>query len=197
MLGYKDLQLAAVLFAAALSIGCRSERSERPTVEAFGQRWQVLGGVWEPKDGGLVGRAGVVQTDGSFRDGVIDVDVELLSGPADHDLGVAFRYSATNGDTAKGNGYGFNFTFSKAFRLVRGQEGQYITLVPSPPVVPGLADRVNHVRVAMKGSAFEISVNNQPSVQFQDATFPLGAISFWVDSQSQRVRFSNFRFTQL
>lgn len=191
----REIGLGCAAVWMALALGCRADRADR--VEAFGQSWRVLGGVWEPKDGGLVGRAGVVETTSSFRDGVIDVDVELLSGPADHDLGVAFRYAATGGDTAKGNGYGFNFTFTKAFRLVRGQEGQYVTLTPNPAVVPGLADRVNHVRITMKGQAFEISVNNQPPARFQDPTFASGAISFWVDSQSQRIRFSGFRFTPL
>jgi hypothetical protein len=191
---------AALLLIATAALGCGAKgtaRPERQVFQAFGHEWQVLGGVWEPRDGGVVGQGGVLQSIDAFGNGVIDVDVELLEGPPDRDLGVGFRYGAAGGDMNKGSGYGFNFNFNRAQRLVKGQLGQWSTLAATPEIVPGLADRLNHVRVVMKGADFELSVNGQAPVHFTDAMTPVGTISFWVEGLAQRVRFANFKFTLL
>ena len=196
----KSGRRAALFLIAAAALGCGSKgkgRAERQVVQAFGHEWTVLGGVWEPQgSGAIVGQGGVLQSIDAFGDGVIDVDVELISGPPDRDTGVAFRYGAAGGDMNRGSGYGFNFNFARAQRLVKGQQGQWSTIVATPPVVPGLADKLNHVHVVMKGAELEVSVNGQAPARFTDTMTPVGTVSFWVEGLAQRVRFANFKFTR-
>lgn len=186
-------------FAAALAVsGCPSSSSSSKELDASGQRWEVLGGSWKVVDGGaLVGSGGHVQTKEAFGDGTIELDVELMTGPAGRTLGVAWRYDAEGGDVTKGSGYAANITpGTNQYNVFRGDKGNwqpvnpaFTTFQPSPAIDP----KRNHIVIRAQGASHTIEVNGTPLASFNDARLAKGRLNFWVESSANEVKFSNIR----
>jgi hypothetical protein len=187
--------------AALAASGCPSSSSSSKELEASGQRWEVLGGSWKVVDGGgLVGSGGHVQTQESFVDGTIELDVELMTGPPGRTMGVAWRYDAEGGDVAKGSGYAANIMpGTNQYNVFRGDKGKwypvnpaFTTFQPSPAIDPTR----NHITIRARGASHTIEVNGKPLSTFNDATLAKGRLNFYVESPANEVKFSNIRVTK-
>lgn len=49
----------------------------------------------------------------------------------------------------------------------------------------------------MVGGSFDVEINGKPFHHFDDATYANGAIVFWSDSTSNRMKLSNVTFTKI
>jgi hypothetical protein len=198
MLPARSLGLAPFFAALALASCSKSAPTTtgRPQLQAGGVTWQVLGGTWAKDGDALVGTGGHIQTVADFTDGTVEISVEETE-PSDQTIGIGFRYSFANNDPTHSTGYGLHFS-KRGFNVFRGANNYWQPVnpelrgfVPSSSINPTR----NRFVLRMSGTSFQIDANGDSLFIFTDTTHPHGHVDLWVESQTQKVRFSNIRMT--
>lgn len=192
--------LSLIVLLSALHASCtRGELQKRQELAASGLKWEVISGVWEAKDNGLIGSGGTLWSAQDLEDAIVELEVEFLHVPGDRTVGIGFHSSGTNGNPLKGNGYGFNFTAGNRYNIFKGVNHDWRPINPAfkefQPL-PALTKKKNQIRIEMKGNRYSISVNGQLVANFEDSTHPKGRLSFWVESTMWEVKFSNIKITK-
>jgi hypothetical protein len=167
-------------------------KAGRPTLEASGVTWRVMGGSWKKEGDALVGSAGHLQSSAPLSDGTIELDVEEL-GATGHVVGIGFRYGSLGDDPARSTGYRLSLS-DHAFGVLRGANDYWVPINPDSRglVKSSIVDaKKNHVVIRMKGEDVEIDVNGAALTNFHDAAYAKGHVDLWVETAEQKVAFSN------
>ena len=168
-------------------------------------KWEILNGEWYVKDGGLIGSGGHIMMKEEFRDYVLEVTVEHLSGPK-YGIGIGTRCSVVPGGQKKfrdrtsiNQGYTFNFTFAKTYNVYSGRAGNWYPMNPNwqkyEYLYSNLFDEaINLIRIEAIDRRIKIFVNDRFLVQYEDTGHAVGAPLFWVqESSGEKVRFCNIK----
>jgi len=168
--------------------------------------WEILNGEWSnAPDGSIVGSNGHIILKEEFRDYILEVTAEHLSGPK-IGVGIGTRCSIVPGGqktfrnkTSINQGYAFNFSFAKTYNVYSGLAGNWYPMNPDWQRYEWLPadvfdDVINHIRIEAVGKRITIYVNNRFLVQFSDSGHVQGAPLLWVQEKSGgAVRFFNLR----
>lgn len=168
-------------------------------------QWEIIDGTWSEKDGAILGSAGFLIHKESMSDCTIEVTVEKLSGPAWAAVAVNWRANIITGGrkiwrnkTSDNQGYGINFTFDKKFNVFNGVGGVWYFVNPDWKdfqVSNLLDEKINHIRIEVKGELSKVFVNDKLLTSFEDKTHGYGSVALWVQEPSQIIKFSNFKIT--
>jgi hypothetical protein len=192
--------LGPLLAIAALAVASCSKPAPTPTgrpqLQAGGVAWQILGGTWTKDGDALVGTGGHIQTVADFTDGTAELTVEQTE-PSEQTIGIGFRYSFANNDPTHSTGYALHFS-KRGFNVFRGANNYWQPVnpelrgfVPSSTIEPTR----NRFVLRLSGGTFQIDANGASLFMFTDTTHPHGHIDLWVESPTQKVRFSNIRLS--
>ncbi|HPC86149.1 MAG TPA: FlgO family outer membrane protein [Smithellaceae bacterium] len=169
--------------------------------------WEILNGEWKnAPDGSIIGTNGHILLKEEFRDYVLDVTAEHLSGPRGGGVSISTRCSVVPGGqkrfrnaTSINQGYGFNFTFAKTYNVYNGMAGNWYPLIPDWQkyeyrYADVFDEAVNRVRIEAVGKQVTIYVNGRFLVRFTDTSHAVGAPLLWVqENTGEKVRFFNIR----
>ena len=166
-------------------------------------KWEILDGQWEAKNGSFYGSGGAIILKEGFKNYIIEITVEHISGPKWAGIGIGLRSNIIIGGqkryrnkTSDNQGYGFNFTFNKTYNLFNGIGGNWYVIHPEWKEWQHsaiLADKVNQIRVEVLGDTVRILVNSELLSKFTDTTHASGSPLLWVQETSQIIKFSDIR----
>jgi hypothetical protein len=169
--------------------------SGRATLTSAGTTWEVIDGTWKVEGNTLMGSGGHVQSTAEYDDVTIEMDVEQNADLGDRNVGVGLRYSFTNYDSRKTNGYDINWNSRKRINEFVGEANVWKPLHRNWLSSPALQPLNNHLVVRARGALFSVEVNGVVIDTFSDGTYVRGHVSLWVESTRQTVRFANIRLS--
>ncbi|HRV42215.1 MAG TPA: CsgG/HfaB family protein [Syntrophales bacterium] len=170
------------------------------------ENWEILNGEWSnAPDGSIIGSNGHIILKEEFRDYVLEVTAEHLSGPKSG-VGIGARCSVVPGGqktfrnrTSINQGYSFNFSFNKSYNVYSGLAGNWYPMNPDWQRYEWLRtdildESVNRIRIEAVEKQITIYVNNRFLVRFSDSGHVQGAPLLWVQENSgEKVRFFDLR----
>jgi len=170
------------------------------------ENWEILNGEWSnAPDGSIIGSNGHIILKEEFRDYVLEVTAEHLSGPK-AGVGIGTRCTVVPGGqktfrnrTSINQGYSFNFSFAKTYNVYSGLAGNWYPMNPDWKRYEWLYadvfdEAVNRIRIEAVGKQITIYVNNHLLVKFSDSGHARGAPLLWVQENSgEKVRFFDLR----